>query len=138
MSTKQVKQITDDNLLIKYKSAGVKDHVIAAKLGIPVEEVAIRWNQLVEIAGQPKANGYDALCAQFNTLALQYQLLGESMKVVAAALGDVMPLSEVSKLVAEDRLVTIKNLSEHCIILRPFTPVDPVKALEQAAASCAE
>lgn len=130
---KQVKRVTDDNLLIKYKAVGLKDDVIAAKLGITPEEVTIRWCQLVEIASQSKVNGFDALCTQFNTMALQFQLMGESMKVCAAALGDMMPLSEVSRLIVEnDKVQTLKNLSENCIILKPFTPVDPVKALEQA------
>lgn len=130
---KQVRQVTDDNLLIKYKTARIKDDVIASKLGISVEEVNLRWNQLVEIANQSKANGHEDLCVQFNTLSLQYQLLGESLKIVGAALGDVLPMSEVSKLIVEgNKAQTLKNLSEQCIILRPFTPVNPVEALEAA------
>lgn len=129
---KQVKRVTDDNVLIKYKSAGLSDEVIASKMNVSVEEVRIRWNQLVEIAAHSKNNGYGELAAQFNTMALQYQLLGESMKICAAALSDVMPISEVAEFIVDDRAQTLKNLSENCIILKPFTAVDPAAALEQA------
>jgi len=129
----QVKRVNDDNLLIKYKSAGVKDSVIAAKLGIAIAEVASRWKRLVEVANLPPDNGREALHTQFNTLAIQYQLLGESLKVIAAALGDTMPPSEIAELIVEgDAAQTLKNLNTRCIVVKPFTPVDPVQALEQA------
>lgn len=130
----EIPPISDAQILVKYKTAGMKDEVIAAKLGITVEQVEARWKEILARASRMVDTGYDALCTQYTILSTQYQLLGESLKIIAAALGDVMPMSEIEPLIigdADDVAATLRNLSKSCIILRPFTPVNPVESLQQ-------
>ena len=120
--------INDDSLLMRYKAAGVQDKTIAAKLGITIEEVEARWRILGELA-QRTSNGHDDLRVQYQILCHQYQLVGESLKIIALALENTMLPSEVRKLIVEDPDTTLRNLVTSCIILKRFTPVDPAESL---------
>jgi hypothetical protein len=134
MKDQKEPSIGDDAILTKYKLAKVSDDRIAAKLGLSVEQVNQRWERILDRASRMTESGYGHLVNQFGILCHQYQLLGESLKPIAEALGNIMPLEEVERLIvgkAEDVALTLKNLARSCIILRPFTPVNPVEALEQ-------
>lgn len=127
--------IGDDEVLAKYKIARMPDERIAAKMGITVEEVDKRWKRILERSSRMTESGYGHLLDQFTIFCNQYQLLGESMKIIAMALGNLMPVSEIEPLIvgdSEDVSMTLKNLAKSCIILRPFTPVNPVESLQQA------
>ena len=128
--------ISDDNYLFKLKSTKVADVVIAKKLGISVEEVALRWQRIVTDLQASEDNGYNALCDQFTVMANQYQLLGGSLKVMAGAIGSVMTSQELEGFIPltseEDRKLVLDSLRKHCIILRRFTPITPEEALKKA------
>lgn len=121
----------DDVYLAKLIGAGLPHALIAARLGISVEEVGKRWERMREEVILAKANGHGMLCEQYNVLCSQYQLLGESLKIVAAALGNTMPTEELKLLIVRDQEQTLKNLTQSCIILRPFVPIDPAASLEE-------
>lgn len=121
--------LTDDAILVRYKATGMPDERISQKMGITIEEVQIRWKRLVETA-QPVIDSVTGLVNQFNVLALQYQLLGESLKIIAGALHNQMTPTEIRTLVTNDPEETVRNLIKSCIMLRPFVPINPVDSLK--------
>lgn len=123
--------ITDDKQLVKLKSAGVPITIIAARMGLTVEQVEQRWSQILKDVAAKESNGYLALCDAFHILANQYQLVGESLKIIGNAIGNVMPADEVAKHITSDPQETLDNLRRHTIILRPFIPITPEESLKQ-------
>lgn len=121
----------DDNYLVKLKNAKLPDHLIAAKLGISVEEVQRRWCALFAEFQSMQANGYQNLIDQFTVLSNQYQLLGQSLMIIGNNLGGVLTTEELEALVVEDREQTLQNLRTKCIILRPVPLVDPQEFLKE-------
>jgi len=126
--------VTDDNYLIKMKTAQKPDAVIAAKMGITVEEVNRRWDRILADLKLCQENGYNALCDQFTMMANQYQLLGGSLKIMAGVIGSVINSDELDKLVTNNAEETLKNLRAHCIILRKFVPMTSEEAVRQVIA----
>jgi len=124
--------IDTDKLLVKYKTAGQPDHIIAAKLGIPVDEVKKRWAELETLAKEMDC-GYIALSTQYNILCQQYQLLGESLKIIANALGNRMTIAEVNQILcsAGPGEAATKVISS-AIVLRPFKGIDPIESLKES------
>lgn len=121
----------DEKYLIKLKGAGFLNSAIAKKLGISESDVERRWKELESKFDSATASGYSAFCDTVTVMAHQYQLLGESLKIVASALGDRLTEKELDALVVPDREQTLKNLRHNCIILRPFIPVTPEESLKR-------
>ncbi len=121
----------DDIYLVKLLGAKFKIPVIAAKMGMTVEQVEQRLKQIREKTIVEQASGYLALCNQFTVMAHQYQLLGESMKIISRALANQMDSSELKALITADPEQTLENLTKSCIILKPFIGVDPEKSLQE-------
>ncbi len=120
---------TTDEYIVKLKSVAIPDRTIAAKLGITLGELERRWALILAEAETYKKGGYEKLTELFNTMALQYQLLGESLKVVGGVLGNVMLDDELKSLLADDPDQTIKNLRNSAIVLRAYVPA-PITILE--------
>lgn len=108
--------------LMKLKSQGWEDARIARKLGIPEEQVRSDVLQAMHEAAHAVESGYSALCECFSTLYLQYQLVGESLKVLAGVLSQRMSAGELEKLWDPDPKKTVENLLKGCIPLRSFVP----------------
>ncbi len=115
----------DDLYLIKLKKAGAIDSFIAERLGISVDEVKRRWTQVQLEALSQETASYGSLCEMFTLMAAQYQLLGESLKVIGTALGNVMFDEEITKLIDKDPAKTLANLKANSIVLRPFVMPAP-------------
>lgn len=122
--------LSDESLLIKYKTSGMPDDMIAARMGITVAQVNKRWESVLARGKDMVANGYAELCEAFTTLAHQYQLVGHSLEAISTALSNIMPPEELRQLIDKDPERTLRNLSTFCIILRPYVPVNPVDALQ--------
>lgn len=122
----------DDKYMLRLKSAKVSDKVIAAKLGITEDELQKRWAKMVAELSTALTSTYGLLVDQITVMANQYQLLGESLKIVCNAVGNQLSREELEALVVDNREQTLANLRDNCIILRPFEPVDPKKALEDS------
>lgn len=120
----------DEKYLIKLKGAGFSDLAIATKLGITEKEVIERWKKLEAGLASMTSSGYSAFCDTVTIAAHQYQLLGESFKIIASALGDRMTEEEIAALIVDDKKQTLENLRSRCIILRPFVPVTPEESLK--------
>src|SRR3990167_2476528 len=101
-------KMTDDLYLLKLKSANVPDDVICRKLNITPEEMNLRLQGMVKNAEHQASNGYAAFCDQFTVLANQYQLVGESLKILAGVIGDPLSFSELQALVTGNREETLK------------------------------
>lgn len=121
----------DDAYLIKLVGAKMPIHMIAMRVGATVAEVEARWKELQAVAHAAQESGHQNLCNQVAVLAHQYQLVGESLKILAGAVGASMSPAELRPLITADPEQTLENLFKHCIILKPFTPVDPVESLER-------
>lgn len=126
-----------DQYLVKLKGMGWSNEKIAAKLSTTPEEVEKQWQAIIRMGNNLMASGYVDLQAQFNVLAHQYQLVGESLKAVCGGLGDVYHPSQLKKVI--DSLPPGKDLAEHllenCIILHRYIPVSPEKALSDSLAA---
>lgn len=129
--------MTDAKVLIKLKAMGMSSFDIAAKMGLTVEQVDTMWAELQVLAKEQ--NGHGDLVAQYNHMCHQYQLLGESLKIVAMCVHAAMPPSEIRALIVpNDVNATVKNLCEQCIILRPFVPQNPEDSLREHLKRTAE
>lgn len=123
--------IDDSVLLAKYKQAKMSDADIAAKLGIKVEEVEQRWQALLAAAHSAATNGTVELANQLNILALQYQLVGESLKILTTGLGKTASPEDIRACVVPGNAdQTVKNLVTRFTIIHPFKLIDPVEALK--------
>lgn len=123
-------KITDEVYLAKLKSLSLPDAVIAKKLGITEAEVGRKWQALQEQLNALNKNGYNALNDAALIMCHQYQLLGESLKIICGALGNVATAEEIEKAVVSDCKQTIINLDQF-IILKPFVPISPEEALKR-------
>lgn len=122
--------LSDESLLIKYKTSGMPDDVIAARMGISIAQLNKRWESILARSKDMVANGYAELCEAFTVLAHQYQLVGVSLENVSTALSNIMPPEEIKQLIDKDPDKTLRNLSAFCIVLRPYVPADPLDALQ--------
>jgi CTP synthase (UTP-ammonia lyase) len=127
-----MKNIDDDKVLVRYKMAGIPNHLIAAKMGISVNEVERRWKDLEAIAKEMDS-GYVALVAQYTVLCQQYQLLGESLKIISSAISNRMTIADVDAIIASCKPEEISlKLMSSSIILRPFIQVNPEESLKES------
>lgn len=123
-------KVTDETYLLKLMTAGVPADTIAKRLGITPEEVHQRWALLQEKMKALQKSGYQALVDQFTMLCAQYQLLGESLKIIAGALGNEVSPEEVKASIVANPEQTYQNLAQY-IILHPFVPVSPEESLKR-------
>ena len=120
----------DDKYLWTWKRAGISNEVIAAKMSITPEEVERRFQSLtMEVTG-PKESGIEDLAAHFNLTCLQYQLLGESLKHLGAALSTPVSPSELTKEFDIGETLATGIISKY-IVLHPFQKPD-LKAIEKS------
>lgn len=109
-----------DAYMVKMISAGKTNEQIAAKLGMTPLQVSVRWEKIKAEAEANQTNGYYSLCDKFTVLVNQYQLMGETLKVIAFALGQVVPEEELVKIITSNPEETLKNLKTKTIILRAY------------------
>lgn len=128
----------DDGYIIKLKMAKVPDVQIAAKIGCTVEELNMRWIAILasaESAEMMQENGYAELTKFYNTFALQYQLLGQTMVQVGSALQEPLTLLQIADLIrglsAEK---AAEKLLKNAIVLKKFVAPDPSKLVLLASA----
>ena len=127
--------ITNDAYIIACKQAGLSDAITAARLGLSVDEVKASWERLVKDAETRASSGYPDLVQQYTIMAHQYQLLGESLKVIAFALDNHVTSEELQKGLPTQLDLVASYLLQHYIILRKFTPADPEESLRKAIAA---
>lgn len=128
----------DDVYLVKLKGAGFPVAFIAARMGISIQEVERRWEAIQKASTAAQTSGYLDLSAQFTVMCHQYQLVGESLKIIAGALHNQASAEEIrtalccaEPLSQEQADAIQQKLLTSYIVLRPFTPVDPEKALQE-------
>lgn len=130
--------MTDDFILIKYKQAGLPDDVIAAKMGITVQEIQKRWDTLLEESRKTQVNGYDEITTQFNALCFQFQLLGEGLKHIGNGLASVRNSDNLKAHFSQKRKLTdqeislIEEICQSFIVLSPYKAIDPSESLREA------
>lgn len=125
--------IQDLHYVAKLKHLGWDDAKIADKMGTTVEKLDREWKQAIAHSERLLTSGYADLCEQFRTLCGQYELLGESLKIISGALGNSVTPDELIKVVGSEELAN--KLIGSYIILRPFASVNPQVSLEKVIAS---
>ena len=111
--------MTDEHYLIMCKGAGLPDEQIAGRLGITVEQLREKWTRLLNrLSGQ--INGDADFRSQFAHLAGHYQLLGESLKIIANALSNQPSLEEIEAVLTEDKKQSAEAILQNFLIFRPF------------------
>ena len=115
-------KMTDDAYLYAWKKSGQSDETIAAKLSISPQEVKRRFIMVEQAVKEDRRQqlGVDMLVQQFNTLCLQYQMVGESLKAVAGNLSNLATPQEVRDKLADGDDATVESLMSSFIILRPW------------------
>lgn len=122
----------DDVWVVKYKQAGMSSADIAKKLGKTAAEIDKRWEEILIESKRQQESGHADLQNQFSVLCQQYQLLGQSLKLIAGGLSDIAsPLELSSFLEGPNPLVNAEELCRRFIILRPFSYKDPIAVLEE-------
>lgn len=115
-----------DRYLIKQKSAGIPDYKIAQRMGMTAAEVDRRWTEIVDELEAQKVSGIEDLNARFLLMCQEYVLLGTSLRVMGAALGNLTTDDELRALLdTEDKEAAFKALRKSCIVLRAFVPPSP-------------
>lgn len=125
----------NDIWIVKYKQAGKDDVWIAKKLGLTLEQVAHDWNRVVTQAETSLASGGAALAGQFHVLCQQYQLVGESLKILGKAISHQVTIEDILPLVSGSPQETAERILANYIVLMPFVAVDPQKSLEESIKS---
>jgi len=121
-----------DIYIIKAKGANMPNKRIAAKLSLTEAELEARWQIILAEMAFRQVSGYDELAQYFTNMAMQYNLLGESLKVIGTAVGNIMTDDELKSLIdGKDVDKTVENLRKNAIILRSWTP-PPAEVSEDA------
>jgi len=121
----------NDKYIIKLKQLSWTNSQIARKLGITESQVDERWKFIQNSLISAHESGYAAFLDVFTNACHQYQLLGESLKILAGVVGNRLTESELSSLITEDRAETIKNLTSHCLVLHPFVPITAEESIKK-------
>ena len=129
--------------MIRLVAMGWSADRIAHRLGMTVDEVQQRLKEL-DKAAEVAGNGIDNLSAQWLTLCQQYDQIGHSLVAVGQGLGNLYSPAELEIVVRawwEDGDCTgagfdpesfTAHLLKHCIILKPYLPVDTKKIVKDA------
>lgn len=128
---REQKPVDDYTMLVKYKKAGMDDDLIAKRLGWTVAKVNNVWAELMKQVEDIQSTGYENLRKQWWIMCQQYELLGESLKIIGGQLQNVMPAPELAELITDNKEETFKNLTSKALVLRPFVFADPIASLEE-------
>jgi hypothetical protein len=111
----------DVGYMMKAKRAGIPDQVIAKKLNVSVEELDRQFRSQVATVLSTTSNGYKDLTDSFVNMCHQYQLVGESLKMMGAGLNELATLAEVQDATGMNQEASEK-LMVSFIVLRKFVP----------------
>lgn len=106
--------------VLKMKSVGMPDDVIAQRMELTTDQVRTIVVCAIQEIESSKKNGYVDLSAAFTKLCFQYQLLGESLKVVCGAMASSASVQEI-KAVISNHPNPEAALLDNFIVLRKFT-----------------
>jgi len=117
-----------DKYLVKMVHLQRPVEEIAKKLGWSVERVEQRWGELKEESLEIQKGAYGALVEKFTLLAHQYQLMGDTLKVLGGILGEPLSLAEASALLKDPSV-----LQKDVVILRvPKELLELVRSEQQS------
>lgn len=128
---------TDDQYIFAWVNGGRRHAWIAKKLAMKEEDVQERYDQIAARLKSQEADGVnmEGQLTDFNNLCLQYQTMGETLKIVANGMSNVAQYDEVLALVVQERKngandedITLE-LMNRFIIMRAW-PIAAVPVLE--------
>lgn len=123
--------LKDDDLIVKYKRVGMTNPHIAAKLGLTELEVAQRYQEYLQSLVSTQSADYQELVTRFQVLCHQYQLLGESLKLLSLILSTPASPEEIRVCLTSDPSQSVQNLLSSLIVLRPTTQDEVAKLLQR-------
>lgn len=121
-----LKPTTDLSLIASYRRHGKSAKWIMAKMGITRETYEAAVMALESAQDRLRATGYANLANDFTMLCHHYNLVGESLKSVAAGLEAVASEAEILKVLQTADLTPeqqAREIAQSFIVLRPFAPV---------------
>lgn len=122
----------DDKYIYGCLNAGMPVERLASKLCITPDEVRRRHASVKAAAAAFAETGVENLVNVFNTVCLQYQMVGEGLKVLGTNLSDPILPEEIRKQITmSDPDQTVRNLMASFIILRPFNAPEPAVLSEK-------
>lgn len=116
----------DEQYILRLKGLNWTDDRIGEKMGIPSSEVTRIWKELLSRTQNQIATGYVQLADFYNNLANQYKLLGESLNVLAQAVGNQASSETLKTFLNSHQIETLLN---NYIVLNKFVPPTPSDSL---------
>jgi hypothetical protein len=114
--------MNNETMLIKYKSVGWTDKQIAARMGIPAQEVTQRWEHLQSVASSQEFKGKLLATERFTDLCRNYELVGEGLKNISELLCSAVEPMEIKRAIPSLTDEQILSIIQHYIVLRPPIP----------------
>jgi len=111
----------DDNTkhILRLYQAGIPEATVAGRMNMTVEQVRAVVNAAVQKLATQNQNGYSLLVGHFTNLTEQYKLVGDSLQMIATALGNEADVSDLAAIVGDEKA---QQISSQFIVLRRFTP----------------
>lgn len=119
--------------MAKLKQLNWTDEQIAEKMGKSVEWVKTTWDAAVQKSIQQTESGYNELVQLYNLLCLQHSLTGESLKAIGMLFSDTVNQKMLSEAIeaCPENISLEQHILNSFIVLKRFTPEDPLKQLER-------
>lgn len=118
--------VTNESYVARLLRCGRTPEQIAVRMNLSLEEVNTLVSQIQQSATLLNTSRMDEVAQAFLVLCNQYQLVGESLKVIGSVLGSNLSMAQLEELVADDKATTLARLRE-VIVLRP--PPEALRAL---------
>ena len=123
---------TDDKQIYHALKVGMSPDILAEKYGTTRGEIIRRARKIGETAPPLAENGVEDICDIFTLTCLQYNKVGEGLKMIAEHMSDPASLEDIRKVVCADGATfeeIVQNLAKSFIILKPFV-APPLKVIE--------
>ena len=124
--------MSSDDYLQKCAQAGLSLEQIGKRLGLTAAEVGKRLQTLRQAQAQGPSS-LEHLQEQLNVLACQYQLLGESLMLINAALSKPITREQIQVMLPGVDSEKLDQFLREMVVLRAFRFVDPAQSMLQRA-----
>lgn len=114
----------DDRYIYKALAAGMPPEMLAEKFNTTREDIISRGQEASKVSPEMADEGLVSIEDVYNLTCLQYNKMGEGLKIMAEHLSDPASVEEIAKVIGSGGGKTskaiAKRLGENFIILKPF------------------
>jgi hypothetical protein len=114
---------TDDKYIFHSLKAGMSPDILATKFNTTREDIILRAKGIAETSPALAENGVEDIVDAFTLTCLQYNKVGEGLKIIAEHMSDPASLDDIRKIVCDEDLTfeaIVQKLARSFIILKPF------------------